>query len=273
MNRVDLLRSRAISVIFILVAAILASVAGVQREASGDTLKQLKNLATAFQIEVVTTHARFPIKSRYGMIDGQRADGEELERYASLFVSEFSLYPPTLMQRTRLRRVVLCEKLSFGGQRRNAIPDFEHNTLYLEVSRGNYSERYMRGVIHHEFFHIIDYAADGRVYQDNRWQALNPAKFKYGRGGRNAQNRSTTSVLTDKYPGFLNHYSTTGVEEDKAEVFANMIVNPAYVERRTKKDGVVKAKVRLMKDLLVRFCPDMNERFWEKAGKIKRPDK
>ena len=109
--------------------------------------------------------------------------------------------------------MVLCKELSFAGQRRNAIPDCEHETLYLDVSRGSYSKTYLRGVIHHEFFHIIDFRDDGSVYQDKRWKALNPEKFRYGSGGRTVQDLAKTSVLTDKYPGFLNHYSTTGVEE------------------------------------------------------------
>ena len=60
----------------------------------------------------------------------------------------------------------------------------------------------------------------GRLIPVFRWDALKPKDFKYGSGGKNAQDISTTSLLTEKYPGFLNHYSTTAVEEDKAEVLA-----------------------------------------------------
>ncbi len=62
--------------------------------------------------------------------------------------------------------VVRARELTFAGQRRNAIPDFEHDTLYLDVSRGAYSKSYFRKVIHHEFFHIIDYRDDGSLYND-----------------------------------------------------------------------------------------------------------
>jgi hypothetical protein len=78
--------------------------------------------------------------------------------------------------------------------------------------------------------------------------------------------------LTDKFPGVLNHYSTTAVEEDKAEVFANLIVDSKYVANRAKKDRVLSAKVERMKELLVAFCPEMNDKFWEAAGKMKRPE-
>jgi hypothetical protein len=207
------------------------------------------------------------------MIDGKAATQIELQGYTSLFATEFAIYPPDLLQRSQLKRVVLCGELAFAGQRRNAIPDFEHDTLYLDVSRGAYSKPYLRKVIHHEFYHIIDYRDDGSVYRDERWAALNPDNFKYGTGGRTAQDLKETSALTNKYPGFLNHYSTTGVEEDKAEIFANLIVDPEYVETRAINEHVINAKVERMKDQLAKFCPEMNNEFWERVRKIKRAEK
>ena len=79
-----------------------------------------------------------------------------------------------------------------------------------------------------------------------------------------------SSILTDKYSGFLNYYSTTGVEEDKAEVFANLIVDPAYVENRIKNDAVLRAKVKMMQKLLRSFCPDVNAAFWKRVRLMKR---
>ena len=117
---------------------------------------------------------------------------------------------------------------------------------------------------------IIDFRDDGLVYKDERWQALNPADFKYGSGGKNAQETKDTSVLTDKYPGFLNHYSTTGVEEDKAEVFANLMVEPGYLAERMKTDRVLKAKTERMRELLKDFCSDMNDKFWDTVKNAKR---
>jgi len=234
--------------------------------------RQLEKIARDYKIEIVARDPAFPVKTRHGPIDGKMVAGTELEKYIGLFSTEFTLYPPELMQRSQLKRVVICTDLSFDGQRRNAIPDFEHDTLYLDASRGTFDKTYLRKVIHHEFFHIIDYRDDGKVYQDDRWAELNPGDFRYGRGGHAVQNMAQTSVLTDKYPGFLNHYSTTGVEEDKAELFANLIVDPAYVERRTTSDRVIHAKVDCMRELLARFCPELNDKFWEKVRQTKRVD-
>jgi hypothetical protein len=274
----DLTRRLSPAVVLVL-ALVFSGAANTQEKAPSAALPELGKIAKKYQIEIITADPHFPVKTTYGKIDGKSADRKELESYAGLFAPEFTLYPPSLVARTTLKRIVFCSELSFAGQRRNAIPDFEHDTLYLDVSRGSYSKPYLRTVIHHEYFHIIDYRFhlsvykdDGNLYKDDRWDALKPKDFKYGSGGKNAQDISTTSVLTDKYPGFLNHYSTTAVEEDKAEIFAHLIVDPAHVEERAKKDRVIKAKVDRMKEVLVSFCPDMNDEFWKKARALKRAE-
>ncbi len=139
------------------------------------------------------------------------------------------------------------------------------------MSRGSSSKNYLRKVIHHEFYHIIDFYDDGHLYQDERWAALNSRDFKYGTGGRNAQGDKATSVFADKYPGFLNHYSTTGVEEDKAEIFANLIVDTAHVEARADKDEVIRLKAERMKALVSDFCPAVDNKFWATVRTTKRP--
>jgi hypothetical protein len=265
-----LLRRYRLAALLAIVAAGFATAPA--RGAEPPAFPELEKLAKAYKIEIVATDAKFPVKCSYGTIDGKAADRKAVEAYAALFVPEFNLYPPDLIKRSKLTRVVLCTDLTFADQRRNAIPDFEHETLYLDVACGASNKPYMRKVIHHEFYHVIDLRDDGHLYKDERWAGLNPADFKYGTGGKNAQGVSDTSTLTDKYPGFLNHYSTTGVEEDKAEVFANLVVDAAYVAERAKKDRVLTAKVERMKELMTKFCPDVKEAFWEKAAKLKREE-
>jgi hypothetical protein len=262
--------SFSLSVSLLLPAWLFSGDVFAQSGAHAGLLKELKILAEAYRIKIVTSAPELPVETTHGTVDGKEGDRRKIQDYAGLFVQEFSLYPKDLVRRTQLRRVVLCGDLSFAGQRRNAVPDYEHDTLYLDIDRGSYSRSYQRKVIHHEFFHIIDYHDDGSVYEDGRWAALNPADFRYGRGGRESQNLPQTSVLTTEFPGFLNPYSTTGVEEDKAELFANLLVDPAHVEARARMDRVLGAKVERMKKLLVGFSPEMDARFWAKIQKLGR---
>jgi hypothetical protein len=254
------------------VVVLLSSAVGLwaQRAPRKDVGAELARLAERYAIDIVADAPAFPVKTEHGVVDGKPAKHAALQAYATLFIPEFSLYPPDLVKRAQLKRIVLCEDLTFADQRRGAIPEYGSDTLYLDVSRGNYSPSYLRKVIHHEFFHIIDYKDDGKVYADEQWAALNAPGFKYGGGGKSAQGEQNASILTDKVPGFLTMYATTGVEEDKAEMFANLLVNFANVEKRGRKDKILAAKAERMRELLTEFCPEMNEAFWNTVRTMKR---
>ena len=258
--------SKTIRLLAILFAQIVILVGGARVSAQDSSAKSVETLAVLMAVEIKTKELEFPVKCSDGLIHGKQADAEAITRYAKLFVSEFSVYPPELIRAARLKRIVFCRDLDYDGQLRTAIPDFEHDTLYLDVCRAAEKTTYLRKVLHHEFYHLIDYRDDGLVYQDERWATLNSAPFRYGDGGRNAQNKSDTSTLTKAFPGFLNHYSTTGVEEDKAEVFANLIVSRPEVDARLRDDPVFARKVALMKSMMVTFCPQIDEVFWTKAA-------
>jgi hypothetical protein len=218
-------------------------------------------------IEVVSAGHPFPVATRHGPIEGKDAPAAALRAYGSLLRAEFDRHPAELLRRARLRKVVLCDELVFGGLRVNAVPDYEHETLYLDAVRGAHSPDYQRKVIHHDFFHMVDYRDDGLVYRDDSWAALNPPGFAYGAGGRASQGESKTSVPSDDFPGFLNHYSTTGVEEDKAEVFAFLMVEPEAVLRRAEGDPVLRAKVGRLREIVSQFCPETGDPFWRPARK------
>lgn len=230
----------------------------------------LQQLGDDYAIRMIGVEPEFPVRTTHGMIEGRAANKQALQRYLRWFPDEFRLYPIEAIRNSRLQRVVLCAELKFAGQLRTAIPDFEHNTLYLDIERSSDNRMYQILVFHHELFHVIDYADDYRVYEDAAWVELNEDDFRYGTGGKNAQDNPDTSVLTDRYPGFLNHYSTTGVEEDKAELFANMVVRAKTVERRAESDSVLRTKCDRMRELLHQFCPELDDQFWSAAKKLKR---
>lgn len=214
------------------------------------------SVARSRGVQLVRRGEPFPVRTPHGPIAGRDPDPSALRRYEPLFAREFGRHPVALVRRVGLKRVVLCRDLAFAGQKRAAVPDFGSDTLYLDVLRGADRPGYQRVVLHHEFFHLIDLRDDGRLYADPAWAALNPKGFRYGTGGKNAQGRRGTAVLTDRYPGFLNHYGTTGVEEDKAELFARSLTDPEFVARRLRVDPVLRAKARRLRETLRRFCPE-----------------
>jgi hypothetical protein len=232
---------------------------------------QLQALADKYAIAIVTDGPG-AVSTTHGTITARQAGPRALATYLPVFVFEWGLYPRELVRRSRLERIVLCRGLTFGGQRRSGVPDYEHHTLYLDVVAGANNTSYWRKVIHHEFYHIIDFQDDGMVYTDERWARLNPADFRYGTGGRDVQESSRRSLPADR-PGFLTSYSLSGVEEDKAEVFAHLMVVGEQVESQAKGDAVLRAKVSRMKELMKSFCSAIDEQFWEKVKQVDRSGK
>jgi hypothetical protein len=230
------------------------------------SLAVARTIKEKYGIEVIFKDHPYPVTTYHGPIRATNAETARVDRYCNILAPEVSLYPPELMRLSRLKRIVLCRGLSFNGQYRAAVPDFEHDTLYLDVLAGVHSRSYQRSAIHHDLFHIIDYRDDGQLYSDERWTQLNHEKFRYGTGGAKTQDDHGSSMPWNE-PGFLTRYAASAVEEDKAEIFAHMMTEYAVVAQRAETDSVIDKKVSFMKDLLARFCPDMSESFWKELGR------
>ena len=196
-------------------------------------------------------------------------DADNVETYLPLLLSEFNLYPPEFVKKSGVVKIVLCKKLAYKNQFRAAIPGLGTGILYYDVENGAGIESYQRSTMHHEYFHLVDYRDDGRLYKDDNWARLNPDGFSYGRGGQFVQDDPTQS-LTSNRPGFMNKYSTQGVEEDKAEVFAYLVTQSELMEQRVKDDPIIASKVNMMRQLLTSFSPAMNHEFWQKSAALKR---
>jgi hypothetical protein len=235
---------------------------GARDDEPFDVARELAALGKHYSIEVEYEGPEFPVKTLHGPIRGEPASSAELEAYAPVLVKEFGRYPVDFVKRMGLKKIVLCRSLAFVDQRRAAVPHFGGNTMYLDAPRSMTTKQYARIVIHHECFHIVDWRDDGELYGDKVWSRLNTKVVKYGTGGKNAQSSSDMSLLTDKYPGFLTRYSMSGVEEDKAEVFAHLFVSGDVVTRRVADDPVLARKVERMRELLERFCKKVNAKFW-----------
>ena len=218
-------------------------------------------LSEKYSLIIDVAHEPFSVKAFYWSITGTSATQEDIRKYLPLLASEFTLYPPAFVARTGLERIVLCRDLAISGtDPRAAVPDFVGKTFYLDVAGSGVRDRtYLRWVIHHEFFHIVDYCDDGRVSRDDAWEALNPNYFAYGGGG--SQFKEMRPFLQSA-PGFVSEYAKAAVEEDKAEVFAGLIVGHDWIKRRADEDAVLQSKVHMMRELLLGFSESMDEDFW-----------
>jgi hypothetical protein len=203
-------------------------------------------------------------RNEHGVINACKPQSDRLRKYIPLLTRELSIYPVALLRKFNLKSIVLCEELSFNDEKRSAVPDFRQGALFLDVSQGHYCPNYLRKVVHHDLFHLIDFADDGLIYDDPVWAGLNDQSFRYGEGGSQMQADESSSLMTWEANGFITKYAQSALEEDKAELFSHMIVHYQAVLVKCAVDRVLRAKLFHMKEDLRQFSPAFNSAFWQK---------
>ena len=186
-----------------------------------------------------------------------RADKKQLDLYRKILAAELGKYPMPLLQKSKLKGIAIVKNLSVAGQRRAAMPDYENEILYLDFQRGAHNPAYQAHVIHHEFFHLLEQELNGSAYfKDPEWAKLNPKNFRYGKGGKK-QRGNDNFALVHPQSGFINRYSTSALEEDKAEIYAALFI-PAERKKITAmaaNDTHLAAKIKMMLAILHQIDP------------------
>ena len=229
---------------------------------------ELQALAKKYHIQIKNQNppkASWPGVS-YTALKAADINSSQGKAYQQLFVKEFNKYPIELIKVADLKQVAIVKNLKYSSQERSALPDFLQEILYLDAFAGSNNPLYQRHVVHHEFYHLLEEEVYGNVYfKDPEWGALNPDDFRYGDGGANARTGPQYD-LTHPEPGFINLYSTSGLEEDKAEIFAALMVpeERKLISAWAQSDPVLKAKIQKMKNFLKAKVPAMNNTYWYK---------
>src|SRR5262245_18866394 len=107
---------RETATVALLAMILVVNPACSRRTSSQAAIGELPRSAADYKIEILTTDPSFPVRTVHGRIEGRRADLRAIEDYAPMFVAEFGLYPPELVRRSGLQRVVLCANLAYAGQ-------------------------------------------------------------------------------------------------------------------------------------------------------------
>jgi hypothetical protein len=186
-----------------------------------------------------------------------------LIRYLDLLHSEYSKYPSGYFQRAHINTIVLTKNLKFRDQLRAAIPDPFKKQLFLSINGayGIATRRYLAHVMHHELHHCAEYGIwKNMSYDWNEWLGLNIENFCYGSGGETAYQQTALGKTdffspTNPEKGFINRYSLTGDEEDRAELMAFLMTDSdqSTIRQLVKKDDIIYKKSLLLCELLSTF--------------------
>lgn len=160
------------------------------------------------------------------------ADFAKTQFLASMFTEEWSKYPPQWTEHFSTTNVYFVqgfERPIGAGNSETPVAAYPGVGLggpAYSIDQAVYAtgESYMREVIHHEYYHFIEYQSFGQYgAPDSTWTNANPNGFTYGNGGASCYEGDTSCQLgTHPENGFVTGYAQTALAEDKAETYAYM---------------------------------------------------
>ncbi|MCH8980203.1 MAG: hypothetical protein IH945_13330 [Armatimonadetes bacterium] len=188
------------------------------------------------------------------------------EEYRKALIEEFTKYPIEFIKASNLQQIVLVEQLQDSTIFRAATPASNWEILYYDVTYFK-NEPYARKVMHHEFYHMLEEEWNGDAFfKDPKWAALNMKGFTYGSGGASSYQQSeNVGAIVHPLKGFVNWYSTYGLEEDKAVIWETMFMPELWkkVKNIASRDSIVRAKIDFLREFARSKCAAMDDEFWK----------
>ena len=221
----------------------IEKITGIYQEIKED----LNALFSKLGMELKIPEAKYYLSTDSFEITCNPATQRELDIYTPLLMLEWWIYPKKFIKKSSLKTITLVHNISFRTesyvQDRKGCPEYKNTkSIVFSVDETNFA--YIRIVLHHEFFHFIDYA-DDQSYEDDEFEDLNEKGFEYGDGG---DSEREWIKLDKDTKGFINHYSTTDLAEDKAEIYQYLIGCPD--EALNNGDIIVRKKAKRIQDFL-----------------------
>lgn len=246
------------------------------RDLSAEARSRFQKVAEDLQVQIVLANHDFPVHVLGGEVTGEETDTAALEGYSEPFAYEFSFYSRELIRKSQLRKIVVCKNLTDFGAACGGLADHEHHTLFLCLNHAWDNRRALRRTIHHEVFHLLDYVDDGSIAVDAQWLLFNLPISKSGGTldifdfNNSAKEKPPVTEPNSQFvyvsaPGFITPYAKTSMAEDKAELFASLMIEPSMVRLRGGVDRIVKAKADLLQARL-RTDFGLYDAFWERAA-------
>lgn len=221
-----------------------------------------RNLGITIQVDEVVSGSWQAIQ--YQLI----TDTTALHQYLLLLEREYAKYPTGYFNRIGISTIAIGEDLMFNDQIRAAIPDPYKGILFLSVDKEN-SETYLVHVMHHELHHCAEYRHwKSMNYRWKSWSMVNQATFNYHGSGASAYDDPSVDWyrISKPYDGFINLYSTTAEEEDRAEIVAIIMTEAEkpYLDNYLTQDKILQQKVLLMKILLTEISGE-SDCYWNRV--------
>lgn len=252
-------------------------VRAIPDDAKSSLESQLRQLERDCGFELEMVGPGYKPEKKGLIIKAKPIEGDVLAYFLPMFVIEMQLYPKELIQKAKLKRILFCSDLNVNGTAAGGVALEQKDTIIYSLKsevRGYTLTQLLhtyQSVIHHELFHILDSRINRYITVDATWSNLNAPGYHYGTFAFNDIYERMSTNVTNRFPGFISRYAQMDAGEDKAETFSRMIQNLHEMECRAKDDPILGKKMDRIKQMLVEFSPEMDERFWTKIRNLKRP--
>ncbi len=211
----------------------------------------------------------------------RREDVPKLLAFLRILDEEWRRYPKGFFRRSGLRGVVLVRRLFHRDLALNGLYDVRRHVMAFDLFRRFHNERALRHGIHHEIFHMIEALSCHahprgvaplhtpgvcRGLGDGEWEALNTPGFRYERRRFRTPPKDRPNRFSEVQAGFATPYGTWSVQEDKAEIFACLMVPSQHrlLLQWARKDGILEKKIRAVEREVSTIVPEMDAAFWDR---------
>lgn len=157
---------------------------------------------------------------------------------AAIVAGALARLPDVSFRKLHLRYVILCSEARAGEQRIGGIPVPPLDLLMLNVGAAGIDPAGLQHLALHELFHLVEYR-DGS-HRDADWDT------RFGAGYANSYTgRMHQGAVGSGARGFLNSYSETFPQEERAELFASLLLDGPAVAAHVNamRDQVLKDKI------------------------------
>lgn len=176
---------------------------------------------------------------------------QALKKVILLFIKEIRLYPKDFFRNVHCQDIYFVRKFFYKQKPVDGVFSESANYIFYDYSRGSDNTQKIRHNIHHELYHMI--GSKHPFWKEHRpaWEALNRAGFTYNQKN-NPHERNRINFFAPPEPGFITDYAMSSAEEDRADVFACMMLprELRLMEQWAQKDKILFKKMEMMKEFL-----------------------
>jgi len=152
------------------------------------------------------------------MITYEDLEEENRQYYLELITAEAKKYPKEFYEKIGLDVIIIGKNLKYNRGYRAAIPENSMRIIFMGI-KDYYTDDYIKYAFHHDLHHYTEFVIWQDYYYDwDEWRVLYHGTNLGGITAYLNGDYSYTVPYDLELPGFLNHYSTLGQEEDRAEI-------------------------------------------------------